>query len=318
MAYAELNRTGCVVHKGNCQIRLGFYLDADDPRYADRYLYLADSWVNTPFHSHFIYLPSTFTEDDIKAAVKLHLPNLYKAFQEYWDEVAGGMRHGWATNTRIKPIDYSKTESAAAYDARVAECQLAIDNLTPFSYKPPEEGVEGQTFPATPIDIGTGAVNGNSAWGTAGYTLLDEGNPANDTGTIDTVEVWANVSMSGTNKVGTFYGSGTSWNDRDYATIGTVTSGAKRTFTGLSIDVATGDIIGTHYTAGKIEVTTSGGVCLLYDWGDNFGAAARTYNNTDYPSYKLSLYGTGETPVVLTSAPLTPAMSAKLIAGKLI
>ena len=93
MAYARINKTGCHVRKGNCQIRLDFYLEPTDPRYADRYLHLVDTtspeylagykgevdefgnpkdqadydawlaslphvWTNTPFHTHFIYLPS--------------------------------------------------------------------------------------------------------------------------------------------------------------------------------------------------------------------------------------------------------------------
>ena len=102
MAYAQINKSGCIVRNGNCQIRLDFYLEPEDERYKDTYLYVVDTaspeylagytgkvnpdgtpvnqvqydewwnslprvWQNTPFHTHFIYLPATFTEEDIKA-----------------------------------------------------------------------------------------------------------------------------------------------------------------------------------------------------------------------------------------------------------
>lgn len=222
MAYAIVNKSGCVVHKGNVQIRLDFYLEPEDIRYKDT--------VGGLFHTHFVYFGANFTKKDIKAAIDIHLGNFYKAFQDGWDAAKGGMRHGWATETRIRPIDYSKIEVPGKYNKRVAECQAAIDILTEFSYKP-EGGIKGQTYPATAIDVGPGATDRSNHAGFATVTFIDLQNPANDTGTIDTFEVWAYTTMSGTNKVGTFYGSGTSYTNRGGATIGTVTSGAKRTFT---------------------------------------------------------------------------------------
>ena len=325
-AYGQVEKSGCVVRKGNCQIRLDFYLEPDDPRYNDKYLHLVDTtspewlagykgkvdefgipidqedydtwfeslprvWVNTPFHSHFIYLPPTFTNKDIEDAISYHLPNFYLAFQDRWDEVQGGMRHGWATETRIRPIDYSKSDTPAEFDARVAECQSAIDSLTEFSYKP-EGTIEGETFPATEINIGPGAIDRATTF-TQGFTLIDNANPANDTGTIDAFEIWAQSTMSGTNKVGTFYGSGTSYTNRDGQTIGSVTAGSKQTFTLLDIDVTTGDLAGIYYSVGAIEEAGTGGADMYYKAGDQFGAGAQTYGQA--VGDVISLYGTGET-----------------------
>lgn len=327
MACVAVNKSGCEVRKGNVKVRLDFFLDPTDPRYDERYLYLVDVtsaeylagylgeldkdglpvdaqdyldwveslphiWENTPFHSHFVYFDADLTKEDIENQIKIHLPNFYVAFQNRQDEVNGGMRHGWATEKRIKPTDYSKTESAAEYNARVAECQAVVDALTEFSFKP-VGGVEGQEFPATAIDIGPGAIDRATFIGASTY--IDKANPANDTGTIDTFEVWSQSNMTGTNKVGTFYGSGTDYTNRDGDTIGTVTVGAKRTFTGLTIDATTGDFAGIYYSAGNIELDNSGGSDVYAKLGDQFGAGEQTYALRSADA--ISIYGTGETAV---------------------
>jgi len=326
MAYGRVNKTGCTVRKGNCQIRLDFYLESTDPRYADRHLYLVDTtsaeylagyrgevdehgipkdqaaydawldslphvWQNTPLHSHFIYLPADFTEEDIKAEIDIHLANFYQAFQERWDEVAGGMRHGWATDTRIGPTDYSKMESETEYDTKVADCQLAVDSLVEFSYKA-KGSTTGETFAATEIDLGSAATDRASTFN-ALYTIVDVANPANNTGTIDSFEIWANVDQDGTNKVGTFYGSGTDYTNRDGQAIGTVTAGAKRTFSGLDIDVSSGDFAGMYWNSGKLERDLASGSGIYYKAQDQFGTGQQTYVLRSDDA--ISLYGTGET-----------------------
>lgn len=320
MAYAVINKSGCVVRKGNVQLRLDFYLEPTDPRYDDRHLYQVDTtsaeylagysgelntdtsfvnqaayelwkeslphiWQNTPFHSHFLYLNPNFTEDDIKTEIDFHLPNFYKAFQDRWDEVKGGMRHGWATEKRIRPKNYSGDIE------RVAQCQNRIDSLIVFSYKP--KGEEGKEYPATEIDIGSAATDRNITM-SATYTTIDLANPANDTGTIDTFEIWADSNLDGTNKVGTFHGSGTDYTNRDGETIGTVTAGSKQTFTGLTIDVTTGDFAGIYFSAGTLERLNEGGSNIYWISGDQFGTGQQTYTIANGDS--ISLYGTGETP----------------------
>lgn len=282
MAYAVINKSGCVERKGNVQIRLDFFLNHGDPRYEDTLI----KGKATPFHTHFVYFGPDVTEDDIKAEVDFHLPNFYKAYQDRWDEVKGGMRHGWATEKRITPIDYSKDA------VKVVQCQDRVDSLAEFSHKP--EVGEGKEYPATEIDIGADAIGRLNNY-VYGRTLIDLANPANDTGIIDTFEVWADVDLTGTNKVGTFYGSGTAYTNRDGAVIGTVTAGAKRTFTGLSIDVTAGDFAGIYYSAGFLERSTSGGSGVYYKTGNQFGAGAQTYALLGGDA--ISIYGTGDTEV---------------------
>jgi len=287
-AYAKVNLSGCMEYKGNVQIRIDFYLEPTDIRYPNTVV----NGTATPFHSHFIYLPPTLTVDDIKAAIDIHLANFYYAYQQGWDAVAGGMRHGWATETRISPTDYSGSPQ------RVSQSKNAVKQLTGFMYKPAVVG-EGQFYPATEIDVGPGATDRASSTA-AGYTYIDKNNPANASDKVDTFEVWAATSMTGTNKVGVFYVvSGDSYKWRAGATIGTVTSGAKRTFTGLSISVTTGDFAAIYFSVGTIEEATSGGTAVYYKNGDVFYDSPELFLLLG-TGYVISIYGTGGAVVIPT------------------
>jgi hypothetical protein len=329
MAYAVINKTGCGVRKGNCQIRLDFYLEPSNPRYNDKYLYLVDTtsekylagykgevdkdgnpvnqeewdawwdslprvWVNTPFHTHFIYLPADFTDDDIKAQIELHLPNFYQAFQAGLDEFRGGMRHGWDIRERFRPHDYSKSDSPVEYDARVAACEAAIADLTEFSYKPSGEG-GGETFPATEIDIGDDCINRPSSWGINYHTLVAKANPANDNGIIDYCEIWLTTSSSPDIWVGTFSASGNVLTCRDSESIGSQPTG-KSTVSGLDIDVASGDYFGSFAKSGlaTVDATETGETGVWYYSGECIDPSdSQTFTSLD--GWSTSLYGTGET-----------------------
>lgn len=141
------------------------------------------------------------------------------------------------------------------------------------------------------IDIGPGAINRETMWG-VDNTSLDAANPANDTGILDIIEIWAQADLVGC-KVGTFYGSGTDYTSRDVETIGPVASGSKQTFSGLDIDVETGDFIGLYATSGLIERDFSGFTGIYYKIGDQFGTGQQTYSL--YDGDGMSIYGTGET-----------------------
>jgi nicotinic acid phosphoribosyltransferase len=142
------------------------------------------------------------------------------------------------------------------------------------------------------IDVGLTPVNRGAA-SSATHSLLDLNNPANDTGSLDTFEIWAATNLSGT-KIGTFSGSGTSWTVRDYESIGNVTSGSKQTFTGKNCNVSTNDVLGIYFSGGTIERDTSGfggvGVKLSTDV---FGGGTNTYNISDDDAF--SIYATGAT-----------------------
>jgi len=142
----------------------------------------------------------------------------------------------------------------------------------------------------TIIDIGAGAINRASAQITDAFTYIDLNNPANADGILDVFKVWFNVNATGV-KVGTFFGSGSSYTSRGVATLGSVISGSEQIFTGLTIPVVAGDFLGIYWATGDLELDTTGGAGFYFKAGDQFGAGAQTY--TLSASAILSLFGSG-------------------------
>lgn len=160
------------------------------------------------------------------------------------------------------------------------------------------------------IDIGAGALDRSAQWGGV-YTYIDLTNPANDTGTITSFEVWFWASGEDPTGVvvGTFYGSSTTWTNRDYETLGSVTKGSKQTFSGLNCSVSASDIDGFYATTGSLEGDATGGSGICWKVGSQFGTGLQT-GYTPLANYQQSIYGTGTTPVVVPTVEThTPATS---------
>ncbi len=314
MAYAKINKSGCVERHGNVQVRIDFYLEPTDPRYNDTYIDVpvldkkgeptgkTKKQLN-PFHSHFIYFSPEATEAEILKEAEYHLPNFYTAFQNQWDKYKGGMRHGWDTATRVRPARKDKTLSSKDYEAVRLSCEAKITKLTEASTS--VNDLAGREYPATEIDIGSPAINRNSYQASNVTCLLLE-NTANDTGVIDTVEIWADTTLKGT-VVGTLYlDSGTDYIGRDYESLGTVNDGKKQTFTGLDIDVETGDYIGSYATSGRYERSSSGYAGTRVNTSGNVWSGGSTSFGTLNSGNTLSIYGTGET----TGTTVTPTTAS--------
>ncbi|MBA7531787.1 hypothetical protein ES705_24008 [subsurface metagenome] len=141
------------------------------------------------------------------------------------------------------------------------------------------------------IDIGEAAVY--RAGSTAEHdTHINTGNPANASGIIDTVEIWAKDTLTGC-KVGTFYKTNEdTLKCRSVVEIGDVSSGSKQTFTGLSLTVVAGDYIGFCSDSGRVAYISYGGAGMWHKMGDScvFDAEA-TYDFLE--DWIMSLYGTG-------------------------
>jgi hypothetical protein len=141
------------------------------------------------------------------------------------------------------------------------------------------------------ITIGTVPIDRNSYNNTR--TIVEKSNPANATGTITSVQIWAVLTMTNTEAATFYVVSGNNLSTRDTVAIGSVTSGSLQTFdiSGTPLDVVTGDYIGTYFSDGQIESTWSGGTGIWYILGDYIPCTnqAFTYGNT----YIVSLYGTG-------------------------
>ncbi len=107
------------------------------------------------------------------------------------------------------------------------------------------------------IDIGAEAINRNVST-SEGFTYIDRTNPANESGVIDTIEIWAYAVLVNC-IVGTFYKTnGFTLKCRDSVFIGDVARWSKQTFNGLSIAVEAGDYIGFYATSGRVERSDTG------------------------------------------------------------
>ena len=144
---------------------------------------------------------------------------------------------------------------------------------------------------ATSIDIGSPATTRGSTE-SGGKTMVVKDNPANASGTITSVEIYAGSSL-GSCEVATFYVvSGNNLSTRDTHTIGSVTGGSKQTFE-VDLDVEEGDYIGMYYAFGTLYRDTSGYVGRWHSSGDKIPCADLTFSY--YANWTISLYGTGAT-----------------------
>jgi hypothetical protein len=142
------------------------------------------------------------------------------------------------------------------------------------------------------ITIGNDVSDRASARNCNGTTYIDANVAANGTGTLDTFELWLSAESFHDFYIGTFYGSSTSWTNRDYENLGVVAYGSKQTFTGKNCDVETGDCLGMYSISNTIEYTASG-AGRLYKSGSQFGAGTQTY--TASTSHTFSIGATGTT-----------------------
>lgn len=144
------------------------------------------------------------------------------------------------------------------------------------------------------IDIGADPIDRLSGL-SGGATYIDKNNPANASGTLHSVKIWAEGDDDMSSLiVGTFYTTnGDTLKCRDSEAIGDVEAGAERTFTGLSIIVEEGDYIGLYCVRGTIEADISGFAGLWIVAGEYIDPN----DETDYfflAGYAMSLYGYGE------------------------
>jgi len=142
---------------------------------------------------------------------------------------------------------------------------------------------------AIDIDIGCPAIDRTNDLAPS-RTAVNKGNPANASGKINRVEIFAAGDLTNC-EVATFYVvSGNNLTTRDTHYIGSVTSGSKQTFT-VSLNVETGDYIGIYFSGGVsgIDTHVSGGEGLWYTTGDHIPCSNYTF--TLGATWLASLYG---------------------------
>ena len=152
--------------------------------------------------------------------------------------------------------------------------------------------------PISDIDVGADPIDRPYALALSDSTTVSKDNPANASGTLHTVEIYAYSNITGL-RVGTFYiTNGNTLKCRDSVLIGDVEAGF-HTFTDLSITVVEGDYIGCFYTDGLIEEDDFGfsGLWTIYAERIDPGDEA-TYSFYDYRAISLYGYGDIEAPPV--------------------
>jgi hypothetical protein len=158
------------------------------------------------------------------------------------------------------------------------------------------------------ITVGGAATSRASESSITSYTRVWRNGACTGNGTLTSVEIYAGANAITGLKVGTFSVSisgsnplwtGSTFTNRDYESLGSANANAKTTFTGLSIDAQTNDVLGIIATAGSIDYSSSGGSAvpgIFYKLGDYFGAGEQSSITADDKYYICSLYATsGET-----------------------
>lgn len=119
---------------------------------------------------------------------------------------------------------------------------------------------------------------------------------ADGNGILNSVSIWMYWSAPNGCDIGTFSGSGTSWSERDHIAVGAIVAGAERTFTGVEIDVRTGDLIGAFPDPGgnpnAMEFSSAAGGTSYSIAGNQMHAGVVTYTGT---TGKCALEGSGVT-----------------------
>ena len=145
------------------------------------------------------------------------------------------------------------------------------------------------------IDIGTPAID-RSGVSATGYTYIIQENPANSSGIITSIEMYAYTDMVDV-EIATFYNiEGNIFSTRDTENIGTVVSGSKQTFDDLNLSVQEGDYIGFYTVLGSLEMThVTGSFIIWMKIGDYIPCNSFMFDNSLQGNI-LSLYGFGIIP----------------------
>jgi len=151
----------------------------------------------------------------------------------------------------------------------------AVGSITKFASSQRKALSAGMALVGTvgrvwPMSVGPEAID-RTSYGDPGTTILQLTNPASASGVITSVEAWAYETITNLH-VGIFYqsehnrlgttrlGSGKAgkYTCRDFVDLGQVVAGAKRTFSGLTLTIKAGDLIGYFHADGKIEQSDAG------------------------------------------------------------
>jgi hypothetical protein len=262
----------------------------DQKAYDEWYAKLPKVWVTNPALCHFLTVKPDITKAELDAIVKsLFTGDVTATIDDASIQANSAhllspyMRDKSSTTlTKVAPTE-DKISLVDAVNARLAGFSIGGT-------------VGGKSEPIQPqsIAVGPGATDRAGALQGDSYCLVDRNTTANGTGTLDTFEMWSNGTTYNT-EMATFYVvSGNNLTTRGNANIGTVTTGSKQTFTGLSVSVSTGDYLGVYWTGTggtKGIEKDSGGSGIWRLFSDAIPCTNTTFGT--YTNCTTSLYATG-------------------------
>ena len=324
-AYAQLEPSGCCVYKGNIQLRFDLFLEPDAPGYDIHHIQVPDVnseefkagyqgkvdefgqpldwddynawrdslpkvWQLNPFLSVFIFVDATTSDAEIVEREDLIIEQAYR----YW--VANGFNLRGVGS--VLPISGVSTEGLSLEANQITR----IGNLVSDQYMFARDGsaqivlnVGGAGVASAnpdPITIGADATTRATSAGATSRIAKD--NPANDNGSITSVEFYAYFADLTDVEVATFEEVSTDhFTSRDSEAIGTVVHGSKQTKSGLDMTVVTGDYIGSYNSGGYYYQDDTGFAGIWELGGDQIPASNVEF--TFFSGKAFSLYGEGET-----------------------
>jgi hypothetical protein len=271
-----------------------------------------DAWVKATFHADAIA-----TVDDIMSKTgeheSAHLISPYMRGKsmttaKLWDD-SGKTSVATAVMTEMQTKGLLTVAEASATTAvQLAPVKVKVDSyvtakvstaLADFSIGGEKDGTIEDVKPGS-IDVGPGSTNRayelEYRYGTSAYTEVSKDNPANADGVLDTFQTYiSRVDSAGTLKLGTFSASGNTLTCRDSESAGTISSIGSKTFTGMTVNVLTGDYIGGSATSGddiNVDADYSGGAGVWYkaaEYIDPSDSATFSFGT----NYIVSIYATG-------------------------
>ena len=294
------NPTGTKVHKERLKVRFDFIPDLSDKNaYKAHRVRVEGAWQVNPCLCMFVTVPETvgvadiglWAEQKIIKEFPASLDNLWGMYLE------GKLSMPLAHYTRVLCKGMGRYSTGKVVTANTRDLILSVNQklslVQPISLKS-----DGSPLIITPesIDVGADAtIDRNTSWGLKNDVTFCLDNPANDTGTIDTVQIWID-SNAGEIVAGTLYDDSGNFTSRDHESLGAVTGGSVQTFDELDIDITTGDYIG----ASQIDAGTERYIERADSGGSGFHNLASTtfpFSNKSSDEYRannlINLYGTG-------------------------
>ena len=320
----QFNPTGTQVRKGLLVARLDLYSDIGTPLYDRHHVYVPvipeggytgkvidgvpldqkayDSWLAklphvwqlNPCLCHFITIPELTKLEDIEnyshavfGKDTLATLNDILVLPKPAHLISPLMRNRGKFSDK-QPITIDSVDLVSSINDKFASIVVPLED-------------DGKAYTVEPqsIDVGASAIDRDAYYG-KGQTYIGTANPANATGTLDTIEIWAHLNLTLCEAITAFWisnvsGSEDIYETRDEHAIGSVTAGSAQEFSGIAnFDVETDDCIGMYFTVGYIQVDPYGDGAgrWYYEAGDQTAAE----NQATYwwsGARDGSIYGTG-------------------------